>query len=133
MRNAPVMGRFISRGISVPGVNKEKKWDFVATAKIGDRIAEGDILGTVKEYHIEHRIMVPPGISGTIREIRSGAFTVEEPVCILEDNTPIKMLQKWHGEPKNYSLLRLLSGMVSMLFALVGGFICSGKICIPFL
>ncbi|NTW92494.1 MAG: V-type ATP synthase subunit A [Methanoregulaceae archaeon] len=88
-------GSFISRGISVPGVNKEKKWDFVATAKIGDRIAEGDILGTVKEYHIEHRIMVPPGISGTIREIRSGAFTVEEPVCILEDNTPIKMLQKW--------------------------------------
>jgi len=88
-------GSFISRGISVPGVNKEKKWDFVATAKIGDRIAEGDILGTVKEYHIEHRIMVPPQISGTIREIRSGAFTVEEPVCILEDNTPIKMLQKW--------------------------------------
>jgi V/A-type H+/Na+-transporting ATPase subunit A len=88
-------GSFISRGISVPGVNKEKKWDFVATAKIGDRIAEGDILGTVKEYHIEHRIMVPPAISGTIREIRSGAFTVEEPVCILEDNTPIKMLQKW--------------------------------------
>jgi V/A-type H+-transporting ATPase subunit A len=88
-------GSFISRGISVPGVNKEKKWDFVATAKIGDRIAEGDILGTVKEYHIEHRIMVPPAISGRIREIRSGAFTVEEPVCILEDNTPIKMLQKW--------------------------------------
>ena len=88
-------GSFISRGISVPGVNKEKKWDFVATAKIGDRIAEGDILGTVKEYHIEHRIMVPPAVSGTIREIRSGAFTVEEPVCILEDNTPIKMLQKW--------------------------------------
>jgi V/A-type H+-transporting ATPase subunit A len=88
-------GSFISRGISVPGVNKEKKWDFVATAKIGDRIAEGDILGTVKEYHIEHRIMVPPAISGTIREIRSGAFTVEEPVCILDDNTPIKMLQKW--------------------------------------
>jgi len=88
-------GSFISRGISVPGVNKEKKWDFVATAKTGDKIVEGDILGTVKEYHIEHRIMVPPHVSGTIREIRSGAFTVEEPVCFLEDNTPISMMQKW--------------------------------------
>jgi V/A-type H+-transporting ATPase subunit A len=88
-------GSFISRGITVPGINKEKKWDFVATAKTGDKIGEGDILGTVKEYHIEHRIMVPPRVSGTIREIQSGTFTVEEPVCILEDNTPIIMMQKW--------------------------------------
>lgn len=88
-------GSFISRGISVPGIHKEKKWDFVATAKTGDRVGEGDILGTVKEYHIEHRIMVPPHVSGTIREIRSGAFTVEETVCTLEDNTPITMMQKW--------------------------------------
>jgi V/A-type H+-transporting ATPase subunit A len=88
-------GSFISRGISVPGVNKEKKWDFVATAKTGDKVVEGDILGTVKEYHIEHRIMVPPHVSGTIREIRSGAFAVEETVCTLEDNTPITMMQKW--------------------------------------
>jgi len=88
-------GSFISRGISVPGINKEKKWDFVATAKTGDKVGEGDILGTVKEYHIEHRIMVPPHVSGTIREIRSGAFTVEEPVCTLEDNTAITMMQKW--------------------------------------
>jgi V/A-type H+-transporting ATPase subunit A len=88
-------GSFISRGISVPGIDKEKKWEFTPTAKKGDRISGGNIIGTVKEYHIEHRIMVPPLISGTIREIRSGAFTVEEPVCILEDNTPITMMQKW--------------------------------------
>jgi V/A-type H+-transporting ATPase subunit A len=88
-------GSFISRGISVPGIDKEKKWEFVATAKTGDRVSGGDIVGTVKEYHVEHRIMVPPLISGTIKEIRSGAFTVEEPVCFLEDNTPITMLQKW--------------------------------------
>jgi len=88
-------GSFISRGISVPGIDKEKKWEFTPTVKKGDRISGGNIIGTVKEYHIEHRIMVPPLISGTIREIRSGAFTVEEPVCILEDNTPITMMQKW--------------------------------------
>jgi V/A-type H+-transporting ATPase subunit A len=88
-------GSYISRGISVPGLDKEKKWEFVATAKKGDRVSGGDVLGTVKEFHIEHRIMVPPHISGTIREIKSGAFTVEEPICILDDNTPIPMMQKW--------------------------------------
>jgi V/A-type H+-transporting ATPase subunit A len=88
-------GSFISRGISVPGIDKEKKWEFTPIVKKGDRVSGGDAIGTVKEYHIEHRIMVPPNRSGTIREIRSGAFTVEEPVCILEDNTPITMMQKW--------------------------------------
>jgi V/A-type H+-transporting ATPase subunit A len=88
-------GSFISRGISVPGIDKEKKWEFTATAKTGDRVSGGDIIGTVKEYHVEHRIMVPPLISGTIKEIQSGAFTVEEPVCLLGDNTSLTMLQKW--------------------------------------
>ena len=88
-------GSFISRGISVHGIDLEKKWDFAATAKKGDLVSGGDIVGTVKEYNIEHRIMVPPPVSGPIREIRSGAFTVEEPVCILDDGTPITMLQKW--------------------------------------
>jgi V/A-type H+-transporting ATPase subunit A len=88
-------GSFISRGISVPGIDKEKKWDFVASAKKGDTVSGGDIIGTVAEYNIEHRIMVPPSISGTIKEIRSGAFTVEDPICILDGGTPITMLQKW--------------------------------------
>ena len=88
-------GSFISRGISVPGIDKEKKWDFVASAKKGDKVSGGDIVGTVLEYNIEHRIMVPPPVSGTIREIQSGAFTVEDPICILDDGTPITMLQKW--------------------------------------
>jgi V/A-type H+-transporting ATPase subunit A len=88
-------GSFISRGISVPGIDKERKWDFVASAKKGDKVSGGDIVGTVMEYNIEHRIIVPPPISGTIREIHSGAFTVEDPICILDDGTPITMLQKW--------------------------------------
>ncbi|MCX6681458.1 MAG: V-type ATP synthase subunit A [Methanoregula sp.] len=88
-------GSFISRGISVPGLDKEKKWEFVATAKKGDRVSGGDIIGTVKEFHIEHRVMVSPNVSGTIKEIKSGAFTVEEPVCILEDGTPVTMMQRW--------------------------------------
>jgi len=88
-------GSFISRGISVDGIDMEKKWDFVASAKKGDRVSGGDIVGTVMEYNIEHRILVPPPVSGTIREIHSGAFTIKEPVCILDDGTPVTMLQKW--------------------------------------
>src|SRR5512137_493543 len=88
-------GSFISRGISVPGIDREKKWEFTAIARTGDHVTGGDILGTVMEYHIEHRILVPPTVSGTIREIRSGSFRVEEPVCILEDNPPINIMQKW--------------------------------------
>ncbi|MGB9177509.1 MAG: V-type ATP synthase subunit A [Methanoregula sp.] len=88
-------GSFISRGISVPGIDREKKWDFTATARKGDPVSGGDIVGTVMEYHIEHRILVPTSVSGTIREISSGSFTVGDPVCILEDNTPITMMQKW--------------------------------------
>ncbi len=88
-------GSFISRGISVPGIDKEKKWEFTAIARTGDHVTGGDILGTVMEYHIRHKILVPPTLSGTIREIRSGSFMVEDPVCILEDNTPITMMQKW--------------------------------------
>jgi len=97
-------GSFISRGISVPGIDKDKKWEFAPVAKKGDRVTGGDVLGTVMEYHIEHKILVPPAVSGTIREIRSGSFTVEEPVCILDDNTPITMMQKWPvrlGRPYN--------------------------------
>ncbi len=88
-------GSFISRGISVPGIDRTRKWEFAASAKKGDRISGGDILGTVMEYHIEHKILVPPAVSGTIREIRSGSFTVEEPICIMDDNTPITMAQRW--------------------------------------
>jgi V/A-type H+-transporting ATPase subunit A len=88
-------GSFISRGISVSGLDREKKWEFIATAKKGDRVSGGDIIGTVMEYHVEHRVLVPPLLSGTIREIMSGTYTVEEPVCFLEDNTPITMMQKW--------------------------------------
>ena len=88
-------GSFISRGISVPGISRDKKWEFTAVASKGDHVTGGDVLGTVMEYHIEHRILVPPTVSGTIRVIRSGSFTIEEPICTLEDNTPITMVQKW--------------------------------------
>jgi V/A-type H+/Na+-transporting ATPase subunit A len=92
---AEMSGSFISRGISVPGLDHSKKWQFTPLAKPGDSVMEGDIIGNVHEYHIEHKIMVPPGISGTIREIHSGEFTVDEEICTLGDGTSLKMMQRW--------------------------------------
>ncbi len=88
-------GSFISRGIAVPGLDRNKKWEFTPVAKSGDTVMQGDIIGTVREFHIEHRIMVPPGVSGTIREIRAGEFTVDEVVCTLGNGTGIRLMQTW--------------------------------------
>jgi V/A-type H+-transporting ATPase subunit A len=92
---AEMSGSFISRGISVPGLDHAKKWEFVPRVKQGDRVTEGDIVGTVSEFHIEHMIMVPPGTSGTVKEILSGEFTVDETICTLDDGTGLKMMQVW--------------------------------------
>ncbi|PIQ75758.1 V-type ATP synthase subunit A [Candidatus Peregrinibacteria bacterium CG10_big_fil_rev_8_21_14_0_10_49_24] len=90
---------FISRGIEVPGIDRTKKWDFNATASSGDTVVGGDILGTVQETTlIEHKIMVPPGISGTVKEVKSGSFNIEEIIAVIETEEGTKeicMLQRW--------------------------------------
>lgn len=88
-------GDFISRGIKLPGVDRTRQWAFTATASKGDRVISGDVVGTVDEYHITHKIMVPPHVSGTVVEIESGTFAVEDTVCILDDGTNITLIQKW--------------------------------------
>jgi len=55
----------------------------------------GDILGTVQEFHLVHRVLVPPRVSGTVRDVQAGKFAIEEPVCTLEDGSEIPMLQRW--------------------------------------
>jgi V/A-type H+/Na+-transporting ATPase subunit A len=88
-------GSYISRGISVPGIDRARRWEFTPAVKAGDRVAEGDILGTVPEFHLVHKVLVPHRVSGTVAEVRAGQFTIEEPVCTLEDGTKIPMLQRW--------------------------------------
>ncbi|HSA37560.1 MAG TPA: V-type ATP synthase subunit A, partial [Methanoregula sp.] len=88
-------GDFIARGIYAPGLNREKKWEFVPLVKKGDTVTNGDIIGTVKEYHFEHRILVPHGAGGTVTDIRSGSFTVSEIVCTLDQKTNLTMMQLW--------------------------------------
>lgn len=92
---AEISGSFISRGVSLPGLSHEKKWEFIPKAKKGDHVAGGDVIGTVTEYHLEHRIMIPPFVTGTIQNIHSGAFTIDEPVCTLDDGHHIPLLQTW--------------------------------------
>ena len=92
-------GDRISRGLEVVAIDRNKKWDFIPTAKKGDKVCAGDILGTVQENSVvEQKIMVPFGVEGEITEIYQGAFTVEETVAKINTQEGIKevcMLQKW--------------------------------------
>jgi len=96
-------GDFISRGIFPPGLDLSRKWEFTPKVSEGDRLREGDVVGSVPEFYLEHRVMLPPSVAGTVREIYEGRFTVEEPVCILDDGTEIAMMQIWPArKPRPY-------------------------------
>ena len=88
-------GDFIARGIYAPGLNREKKWEFVPAVKAGDTVVAGDIIGTVREFHFEHRILVPHGAAGAVTDIAAGSFTVEETVCTLDGKTRLTMMRTW--------------------------------------
>ena len=90
---------FLTKGVSVPSLNRTKKWDFKATAKVGDVVSAGDIVGTVQETSVvEQKIMVPYGISGKVKSIQQGSFTVTDVVCVVETeegDKEITLMQKW--------------------------------------
>ena len=92
-------GHTIARGVSIPALNRSRKWDFVPSVKPGDTVAGGDVIGTVQETSaILHKILVPIGKGGTVKSIEEGSFTVEETVCVLEDKgkeIPLSMMQRW--------------------------------------
>jgi len=93
-------GDSITRGTDVPALNREKKWDFVPTAKVGDKLTAGDVIGTVQETSaILHRIMVPPKMSGTLKSIQAGSFTVTDTVAVLTDEKgadhELSLMQRW--------------------------------------
>ncbi len=93
------VGDYITRGINVPGLDPEIKWEFTPTVEKGTDVVEGDIIGTVPESKvIDHKIMVPPGVSGKVSEIKKGSFTVNDVVAVLEKDgkeTPVTMKQRW--------------------------------------
>lgn len=92
-------GDFLEKGVNVPSLDREKKWDFKAIAKVGDEVSFGDIIGTVQETPVVlHKIMVPYGVKGKITEIKEGSFTVIDTVAKLETENGEKeltMMQKW--------------------------------------
>jgi V/A-type H+-transporting ATPase subunit A len=92
-------GDFIARGIDVPGLDYEAKWEFTPVAEVGADVEAGDVLGTVPESGVvTHKIMVPPSISGKIKDIKAGSFTVKEVIAVIEKDgkeTPVTMIQKW--------------------------------------
>ncbi|AWZ48113.1 V-type ATP synthase subunit A [Clostridiaceae bacterium 14S0207] len=90
---------FLTKGVSVKALNRAKKWSFNPTVKVGDKVSSGDIVGTVQETAvIMHKIMVPYGIEGTIKDIKSGDFNVEEVVYIVtteKGDKELTLMQKW--------------------------------------
>lgn len=94
------VGDTIKRGIEVNPISREKEWEFTPTAKAGDKVEPGDVLGTVQETIIVlHKIMVPVGVRGTVKEVRGGKHTITDVVAVIEDEKgqlhELTMVQKW--------------------------------------
>lgn len=105
-------GTNLKRGVEIPSLNRDKKWHFVPTVKVGDEVEAGDIIGTVKETDVVvQRIMVPNGMKGIISSIKEGEYTVLETIAVLEkeDKTKVNLtlMQKWpvrQGRPYKQKL-----------------------------
>ena len=129
-----LVGNSLVRGVEVPALDREKKWHFVPKVKAGDKVVGGDILGTVQETEIvEHRIMVKPGVVGTVKSIAEGDYTVTEQIGSIEtangEELPITLMQKWpvrRGRPFEKKLapnVPLVTGqrVVDTLFPIAKG------------
>lgn len=92
-------GDFLERGVTVNPLNRDKKWEFKKVANLGDEVEPGDVLGTVEETPVvTHKIMVPNGIKGKVKEIKEGSFTVADTVAVIETedgDKELNMIQKW--------------------------------------
>lgn len=129
-----LVGNSLVRGVEVPALDREKKWHFVPKVKADDKVVGGDILGTVQETEIvEHRIMVKPGVVGTVKSIAEGDYTVTEQIGSIEtangEELPVTLMQKWpvrRGRPFEKKLapnVPLVTGqrVVDTLFPIAKG------------
>jgi len=136
---AAIAGSYLTKGVEVPALPRDKKWHFVPTAKVGDEVKSGYIIGSVQETSVvNHKIMVPYGIEGKIVSISEGDYTVEETVAEVETLNGIKkitMMQKWpvrKGRPyaeKLNPVEPLVTGqrVIDTFFPVVKG----GAACVP--
>ena len=92
-------GNFLERGVTAPALDRERVWEFVPQAKVGDEVLPGDILGTVEETTvITHKIMVPYGVTGKLKDIKSGEYKVDETIAVVETkdgDRELNMIQYW--------------------------------------
>lgn len=109
---------FLGRGVKIDALDREKKWTFEPTVAVGEEVSAGDIVGVVQETPIiQHKIMVPFGVSGTIAEIKAGDFAIDETVYSVKTakgTESFSMMQKWpvrRGRP----ILEKLSPKVPMV------------------
>ncbi len=133
------VGDYITRGVVAQPLNKEKVWDFVATAKEGDEVETGDILGEIQEtVAVVHKIVVPHQVKGKIKKLKSGQYKIEDTVCEIETADGIKkitMIQRWPVRlPRPYkrklrpeNLLVTGQRVVDAFFPLAKG----GTACVP--
>ncbi|OUO67911.1 ATP synthase subunit A [Anaerotruncus colihominis] len=128
------IGNSLARGVEVPSLDRDKKWTFAPTAKVGDEVSAGDVLGTVQETQVVlHKIMVPNGIIGTVKSISAGDFTVTDTVAVIETangaEQKISLMQRWPvrvGRPYQRKLspdMPLVTGqrVVDTLFPIAKG------------
>ncbi|MBI2136956.1 V-type ATP synthase subunit A [Candidatus Woesearchaeota archaeon] len=90
-----LMGDFILRGAAAPGLDRSRKWDFKPVVKKGDKVSSGSVIGEVNEGQVVHRVMVPPGNEGVVKEVRHGSFRVDEVVCVLDNGFELSLMHKW--------------------------------------
>ena len=94
-----VAGDYLNKGVAVPSLNREKKWDFEPVVSAGEKVEAGDIIGTVQETSvISHKIMIPLGVEGTLKSIEKGSFTVTDTVAVVETangDVNVQLMQKW--------------------------------------
>ncbi len=127
-------GNLLNRGVEVPSLKREKKWEFKPTASVGDKVTSGDIIGTVQETDVVvQKIMVPNGISGTLTYISGGEYTVTSTVAVVTDDRgqeqPVGLMQKWpvrRGRPYKTKLspdMPLVTGqrVIDTLFPIAKG------------
>ena len=123
----------LKRGVEVPALKRDLKWQFIPTARAGDEVEAGDIIGTVQETPIvSHKIMVPYGVKGRLVSIEAGNFTVEETVASVDTGDSVReitLMQKWpvrSGRPYKEKLppdMPLITGqrVVDTLFPIAKG------------
>lgn len=90
------MGDYILRGVRANALDRGREWGFQAQVKAGDGLAGGDVIGIVQEAkHVQHKVLVPPDVEGTVKEVREGKVSVEDVVLTMESGKELTVMHTW--------------------------------------